>query len=92
MSVRIPFDSGTPVGQMAAEVITELQDVRLKVQRLRAALYAMHYHPDGATWNQIETEVGVAAGKGQDFFTLWDGIHNVMNANEIGRLNEIDQG
>ena len=41
-------------------------------------------------WASLEAELGLPAGKGQEFFTIIDGA--VLALNGIGNLNNIDQG
>lgn len=89
MGVRIQYDAQTAIGGLTAETIDKLHEAKLSVARLRDALYAMQY-PD--TPQDIEAEVGVEVGKGQDFFSIWDGINTDLAGASFSRLNEIDQG
>ena len=89
MTARVLFSAATPMGQLAAEAIDSILEGKAKLGRLSEALAAMIYPSDTAA---IEAELGLAAGKGQQFFDLIAGARTALDAAQIVALREIDQG
>ena len=89
MTARVLFSAATPMGQLAAEAVDGILEGKAKLGRLSEALAAMIYPSDAAA---IEAELGLAAGKGQQFFDLIAGARTALDAAQIVSLREIDQG
>ena len=93
MTARIPFNAQTPMGQLAAEGIDAILDGKAKLGRLVEALNAMIYVASGpADMAAVEAELGLPAGKGQQFFDDIDGAKQALDDSRIVALREVDQG
>ena len=74
MTARVGFNAGTPIGQLVAEAIDQVIEGKAKLNRAAETLYAMMYDPAGGSDTAaIESEFGLEAGRGQQFFDLING-------------------
>lgn len=91
MSTRIAYNPATAFGQMAAEFVDGLLGAKETGRRLVAAMNSMTDNGT-ATWDQVETELGVAAGQGQAFYNIVVQASQKLNVAAFDDLTKIDQG
>jgi hypothetical protein len=94
MSSRITCNPATAHGKMLAELCDELIEARSKAVRLKRAVESMVLDTgDGATWDQLEAELGVPAGLGQTVYNLIAGATTAIQATDILLLTDrMEQG
>ena len=92
MSTRIHYDPATAHGKLLAEVCDELATVTAKMTRLKRAVDAM-LAGTPTTPQQIEAELGVTAGKGQDVWQLIVDAEAKLTAGNVRVFTDtLDQG
>jgi hypothetical protein len=92
VSTRISYDAkNKPFGQMLAEVVDEAIELRAKVARLKDAMDDMASGTP-PTWDQIELELGIEAGKGEQVYNLLVGLNSRLSHSDVRALTRIDQG
>lgn len=90
MSTRIPFNTASAVGQQVAEYLDALNDALARGRRLKGQLDSA---VSGGTYTALETEVGgMAAGSGQDFWTILSTAQAAIDVPAVAELKRIDQG
>lgn len=92
MSIRLLVNPNTPLGGMVAELADKLAEAQAAARRIQAAA-------DSMTWGEptdfpsLETELGLAAGKGADFYALLSGATAAIDAPILKEfVQRTDQG
>lgn len=90
MSTRLRYDTKSPHGQITAEAIDALIQAREKVDRVLKAAQSMTYGNDYA---QLELELGLVAGTGQQFLYFAQALSDALHAQPLFDITgQLDQG
>jgi hypothetical protein len=89
MTSRLSYAMNNRFGRALAETVDDIITVRARVNRICSALDSMQYGSP-ADWERVESEFGLAVGKGADFYALMSALRTKLN--EIAGLELIDQG
>lgn len=94
MTTRVNFNAATPHGRLLARAVDRLITGESDLERVKKAMDAMSADTGGgATWAQVEAELGVAAGQGQTIYNLIDNALSAINVAAVRQaMIRLDQG
>lgn len=92
MSTRLKYDAKSPHGQILAEAVDAIIEARSKVDRILKAVQSMSYGTP-ADYTQVELELGLPAGKGQDLLYFAQSMSDALHAQPLFDISgQLDQG
>lgn len=81
---HIEINTNTRLGYEARDVVDTLARTRARLRQLKST---MEQQTDGVSYAQIEARVGIAAGKGDEFYNLVVGALAELDADfVVGQL------
>lgn len=92
MSTRLKYDARSPHGQLTAEAVAAIIEARGKIDRVLKAAQSMSYGTP-ADYAQVELELGLTAGKGQDFLYFAQSMSDALHGQPLYDIvAQLDQG
>lgn len=88
MTTRISYNTSNGPGRQVADFVNEVEVTIAKGRRILAQLNSIS---SGADWASIESECGVTAGQGQNFWTLIATAMDKIDSPQVAELARLDK-